>query len=83
MATKFDRPFLNRNTYDKVQIGNLFNLASTFDLEGLRRITLENKIPLNVVDNNNNNLIHIIIRTDSETLEIKRLKINIRRVLGC
>ena len=76
MTSKFDKPYLEKNIYDSIKVGNLFNLASNFDLEGLRRATLVDKVPLNIVNNNNENLIHIIIKTNSSSVsEEKRLKI--------
>ena len=76
MTSKFDKPYLETNTFDSIKVGNLFNLASNFDLEGLRRSTLVDKIPLNIVNSNNENLIHVTIRTVSSNVnEDKRLKI--------
>ncbi|ADO67353.1 hypothetical protein crov319 [Cafeteria roenbergensis virus] len=75
MATKFDKPYLEKSEYDTIKIGEMFNLASNFDLEGLRRHSLVEKIPFNILNNNNENLIHIIVRTASGTIENKRLKI--------
>ena len=75
MATKFDKPYLEKSEFDKFKIGEMFNLASNFDLEGLRRHSLVEKIPFNVLNDNNENLIHVIVRTSGGTIEQKRLKI--------
>lgn len=75
MATKFDKPYLEKSEFDKFKIGEMFNLASNFDLEGLRRHSLVEKIPFNILNENNDNLIHITVRTSGGTIEEKRLKI--------
>ena len=75
MASRFEKPFVEPIKYDKVMVGQLFNYASTFDLEGLRRESIKNKIPLNVLNENRDNLIHVVLRTyDENVTEEKKLK---------
>ena len=75
MASRFEKPFVEPIKYDKVMVGQLFNYASTFDLEGLRRENIKNKIPLNVLNENRDNLIHVVLRTyDENVTEEKKLK---------
>ena len=74
MASRFEKPFVEPIKYDKVMVGQLFNYASTFDLEGLRRESIKNKIPLNVLNENRDNLIHVVLRTyDENVTEEKKL----------
>ena len=78
MSSKFDKPYLEKNNFDNATVNELFNYARSFNLEGLRRHTLVKKIPLNVVNDNNENLIHTVIKTQvalGEDNEEKRLKI--------
>jgi ankyrin repeat protein len=73
--TKFDRPYLEPNLTDENKVGELFNLAKNFDLDDLRLFTLQNHLPLNVINKSKENLIHVIINTvDSSVSEDKRLK---------
>lgn len=74
--SKFEKPYLENIKYDSLVIGELFNYASNFDLEGLRREAINNKVSLNVLNNNNENLIHIVLKSKLVyATEEKRLKI--------
>lgn len=75
MTTKFDKPYMERNNLSTQNIGNLFNYADSLDLEGLRRESLTSNTPLNIINEQNENLIYTVLKSNIKTPEEKRLKI--------
>lgn len=61
---KFDKPYRVLPTYDVKKSIELFNLASKLDTHQLLQFTLINQIPLDVVNDNDECLIHEVISID-------------------
>jgi len=60
---------------DNKQITDLFNTVGSMDINEVRQLILKEQIPYNVVDNNNNTLIHrVLLENDITKTENQRLQ---------
>ena len=74
--SRFQRPLPVPHLLDEGKVNELFNYARNFDLDEIKLFGLQNHLPLSVINNKNENLIHIIISVEDTTVsENKRLKI--------
>lgn len=74
--SRFQRPLPLPHLLDEGKVNELFNYARNFDLDEIKLFSLQNHLPLSVINNKNENLIHITTYVDDTTVsEEKRLKI--------
>ena len=74
MANRFDKPHILTTKIDSNKAANLFSVASNMDTFEIKNISLRDKIPLSIQDNNGNNLIHIAILDNGNNSELVRLE---------
>ena len=74
MANRFDKPHILPTKIDSNKVANLFSIASNMDIFEIKNISLRDKIPLSIQDNNGNNLIHIAILDNGNNCELVRLE---------
>tara|TARA_Y100000591_G_scaffold332400_1_gene369567 strand:+ start:8178 stop:13562 length:5385 start_codon:yes stop_codon:yes gene_type:complete len=74
MANRFDKPHILTTKIDSNKVANLFSVASNMDTFEIKNISLRDKIPLSIQDNNGNNLIHIAILDNGNNSELVRLE---------
>ena len=74
MANRFDKPHILPTKIDSNKAANLFSVASNMDTFEIKNISLRDKIPLSIQDNNGNNLIHIAILDNGNNCELVRLE---------
>ena len=70
IANKLDRQLYNGTKFDRTKIEDLFNKAKSdeYSIYELKNYSQQNSIPLNVNDNNNNNLAHLILQNSRENI---------------
>ena len=75
---RFDLPYKYINKFDSSKVSELFSLVNNMNSQELKQYSLINKIPLQVLDKNGNNLIHYILasndKTKNETLRFNLVK---------
>ena len=74
MANRFDKPHILPTKIDSNKVANLFSIASNMDTFEIKNISLKDKIPLSIQDNNGNNLIHLTILDNNNNCELIRLE---------
>ena len=77
---KFDKPYRVLPTYDMKKAIELFNLASKLDTHELLQFSLINQIPLDVVNDNEECLIHEVISIDMK-IATQHSKLNVIKFL--
>jgi hypothetical protein len=77
---KFDKPYRVLPTYDIKKAIELFNLASKLDTHELLQFSLINQIPLDVVNDNDECLIHEVISIDMR-IATQHSKLNVIKFL--
>lgn len=77
---KFDKPYRVLPTYDMKKAIELFNLASKLDTHELLQFSLINQIPLDVVNDNEECLIHEVISIDMR-VATQHSKLNVIKFL--
>ena len=77
---KFDKPYRVLPTYDMKKAIELFNLASKLDTHELLQFSLINQIPLDVVNDNEECLIHEVISIDMR-IATQHSKLNVIKFL--
>lgn len=76
MALKFDKQYRILNNIDQNVEIQLFNIVNSMDTQELLNFSMINKIPLGVVSQNSNNLIHYVLNNDTKIKsELNRLNI--------
>ena len=66
MALKFDKQYRVLNKIDSSLEIQLFNIINSMDTQELLNFSMINKIPLGIVSNNGNNLIHSVLNNDTK-----------------
>jgi len=62
---KFDKPYRNTNKIDEKKVTDLFIMINNMNTHEIKQFSLIEQIPLTIVDNEGNNLIHkVLLNTD-------------------
>jgi hypothetical protein len=62
---KFDKPFRILPTFDEKKIPELINLVSNLNIHELLQYSLVNQIPLDICEQEGENLIHTVIKINN------------------
>jgi hypothetical protein len=77
---RFDKPYRVLPTIDTKKMLELFTLAGNLDTHEMLQFSLMNKIPLDVEDDENNSLIHIVVSIDGRRAS-EHAKLNVIKFL--
>ena len=78
---KFDKPHRNIVNFDNMKITDLFTRVNNMNIHEIKQFMLMENIPLSVVDNNNNTLIHIVLMNSNDTIKTEQQRLTMIRFL--
>jgi ankyrin repeat protein len=62
-----DLPYINEGEYDKNKVGKLFTEIENLNIYNLKKISLTDKIPLDITNEEGSNLIHRVLKKPSNS----------------
>lgn len=80
-TNKFDKPYHNMIKFDEKKISDLFMRVNNMNTHDIKQFSLIEQIPLTIVDNEGNNLIHRVLLNSEEKIRTEQQRLSMIQFL--